>query len=186
MRRPLGRTSCACAGRATSSGRSTSSAEPAMASGLRTFQHMVSCHQNHLLLLFLVDIISELGLFVAGGRHPLVCRWRHWWGVRRVQAGLASDRLLVDNLEMSSAHFQRCIFQRFGILSQACGTKLATCLMTYSWPLALGGAKEKLKISEKRENRSALQSLTQPTYPSRFTFLNREEKLWPGRGSIFC
>ena len=108
----MGRTSCACAGRATSSGRSTSSAEPAMASGLRTFQHMVSCHQNHLLLLFLVDIISELGLFVAGGRHPLVCRWRHWWGVRRVQAGLASDRLLVDNLEMSSTHFQRCIFQR--------------------------------------------------------------------------
>ena len=42
MRRPLGRTSCACAGRATSSGRSTSSAEPAMASVISTYGQLPS------------------------------------------------------------------------------------------------------------------------------------------------
>ena len=46
---------------------------------------------------------------------------------------------------------------------------LASCPTTYSWSLAL--CEEKMKISEKRKNRSALHSLTQPT---RFTFVKRE------------
>ena len=43
----------------------------------------------HLLLLLFVDVVGQLGLLVAGGRHPLVAvRCRHRRRVRRVQTSL--------------------------------------------------------------------------------------------------
>ena len=55
-------------------------------------------HLPHLLLLLLVDVVGELGLFVPGGGHPLVRRGRDRRRVGGVETGLEFVGVFFDNV----------------------------------------------------------------------------------------